>query len=123
MNNTETKILYEFSGYIRNKCNNDKSVSCKIDDYKLNEITSFIAHEIPKCKKIDISLDDLKDSQVLAKGGFGYSYLTAMNNNSRKKIIKIAICTDPIVIENLKSDNKGNELSKFIIMLEEFKLL
>jgi serine/threonine protein kinase len=103
MNHTE-KVSDEFNNFIKRKCVNDKSVSCQIDGNKLNEITSFIAHEIPKCKKIDITLNDLKDGKVLAKGGFGYSYITAMNNDSRKKIIKVAICTDSKATEELKSE-------------------
>ncbi len=120
MNHTE-KVSDEFKNFIKRKCVNDKSVSCQIDDNKLNEITSFIAHEIPTCKKIDITLDDLKDGKVLAKGGFGYSYITAMNNNSRKKIIKVAICTDNKATEELKSELKlHSELvnSKFDVFIK-----
>ena len=104
MNNTETKVYDDFSSFIERKCINDNSVTCQINDNKLYEITSFIAHEIPKCKTIGISLDDLRNGKVLAKGGFGYSYITAMNNNDRKKIIKVAICSDIKIINDLKSE-------------------
>ncbi len=105
MNYTE-KVSDEFNNFIKRKCMNDTSVSCQINDKKLYEITHFIAHEIPKCRKTDITYDDLKNSKVLAKGGFGYSYLTGLNDNSRKKIIKVAICSDIKIINELKSELK-----------------
>ena len=51
---------------------------------------------------VDINLTDLRNGKVLSKGGFGYSYITSLNNPSRKKIIKIAICSDIESINSLK---------------------
>lgn len=104
MNIAETKVSDSFREFIKRKCINDNSVSCQLNDSKINEITSFIAHEITNCKQIDITLDDLKNGKVLAKGGFGYSYLTSINNDSRKKIIKVAICTDIEATNELKAE-------------------
>jgi hypothetical protein len=104
MNIVENRVSDNFRDFIKRKCINDNSVSCKLNDNKIDEITSFIAHEITKCNEIDISLDDLKDGKVLAKGGFGYSYLTSINNDSRKKIIKVAICTDTDATNELKAE-------------------
>ncbi len=96
--NMNNYISEDFTTFYQSKCKNEdqkkKSIACSISFDKIDEISHFIAHEITRCKEIDITLDDLKDGKVLAKGGFGYSYITSLNNSSRKKIIKIIICPD-----------------------------
>jgi hypothetical protein len=107
MNNTNEYISNDFKFFYDRKCKNDNSVACKINDNKIDEISDFIAHEIPKCTEIDITLDDIKHGKILSKGGFGYSYITALNNPSRKKIIKIAICSGTLGKSLPESSGEG----------------
>jgi serine/threonine protein kinase len=76
------------------RCNNtEKNASCSITDTDKENIANFLAHVIPKCKKADITVEDIKAGKILGKGAYGYSYLTKRNNNNHK-IIKINIYTE-----------------------------
>jgi thiamine kinase-like enzyme len=101
---TENDIRVNFTKFKNDRCENEESVACSIDDDKINEISYFIAHIIPKCPNVDIKLDHIKNGNILSKGGMGYSFMTSNTDPNKKKIIKIAICTNESLLKNLKNE-------------------
>jgi len=82
----------------------DVACSIKYNNGKIENIANFLSSVIPSCSDIDITLKEIRNGKILGRGGFGYSYLTAFNDPSRKKIIKIAICKDDKSINELKEE-------------------
>ncbi len=84
-----TKIIDDITVYQKNNCDPiSKEPTCKIDDKDIEHISKFLTHIIPKCKKTNITLDDIKNGKILSKGAFGYSFIAGDN------IIKIAVCKE-----------------------------
>lgn len=65
--------------------------TCKISDSDINQISYFLAHKIPKCPNLNITLDNIRKGKIIGKGSFGYSFLVT-KNTTEKTIIKIIVC-------------------------------
>lgn len=73
--------------------NKKKVQTCIISDDMIHNISYFLSHKIPKCKNLDISLDNIKNGKIISRGSFGYSFLIT-NKLNNKIIIKIIVCND-----------------------------
>ena len=52
--------------------------TCKLSNDNINKISYFLSHKLPKCKKLDITLDNIRDGKIISRGSFGYSFYSAV---------------------------------------------
>ena len=67
-------------------CRYKDTPTCRIDDIKIRNIGYFFTSVIIQCPSTNITLDDIKQLQIIGKGTFGYG--VSLPN----KIVKIIIC-------------------------------
>ena len=79
-------IITGITDYKKNNCNNILSPACEISDDTINKISEFLTMFLPKCKKIGLSLKDIKNGKILAVGTTGYTFKV------KNKVIKIIVC-------------------------------
>lgn len=79
-------------------CRHKNIPTCRIDNIKIRNIGYFFTSVITKCPSTNITLDDIKQLQIIGKGTFGYGV------SIPNKIIKIIIC------ENNLNKNIINEI-------------
>lgn len=89
------KIQIDIKDFIDETCYEKekfKSIkTCLITDEKIDNISYFLAHKLPKCLELKINLESIKDGTIIGRGAFGYSFLVT-NRDKKKIIIKIVIC-------------------------------
>lgn len=70
--------------------------TCKLSEESINDISYFLAHKLPQCSQLNITLENIRNGKILGKGSFGYSFLVT-KNNLETVIIKIIVCnkSDP----------------------------
>ena len=101
---TESSVIKSISDEIKeikkNTCYTEKKElknvkTCKISDEKIENISYFLSHKLPKCKELKIDLKLISDGHIISRGAFGYSFLVE-NKENKKIIIKIIICDTDI---------------------------
>ena len=96
-NKLKTSIRTEMADCFNSDGKRKKNIpTCKLSEESINDISYFLAHKIPKCHALNITLDNIRNGKILGKGSFGYSFLVT-KSNSEKVIIKIIVCdrSDP----------------------------
>ena len=58
------------------QCNKPSDMSvCLITPSDIKNISYFLSHKLPKCKKLNITLNDIKNGNFLSSRSSGYSFL------------------------------------------------
>jgi hypothetical protein len=113
---TKQYIKDEFKRIIDNTCYNSGTLSnvktCKISEEKINNISYFLSHKLPKCDKLKINLNSVRNGKLISRGAFGYSFLVT-NTDNKKIIIKIILCEKTI---NYLPDGASSEEKKNLLM-------
>jgi serine/threonine protein kinase len=76
---------------INRKLSNEPT--CRITNNNIINISYFLSHKLPKCRNLNITLNDVKNGRILSLGTFGYSFLIEREDKT-KNIIKIIVCND-----------------------------
>jgi len=91
--------------------------TCKITDNMIDNISFFLSHKLPKCKYLNISLENIKNGKIISRGSFGFSFLIIDNKNN-KKIIKIIVAnnisTDDLFIDDDTNPSDNTSFTKKI---------
>lgn len=77
---------------------NKKENTCAITKEMIGNISFFLSHKLPKCKYLNMSLENIKNGRIISRGSYGYSFLVSDRNN-KKKIIKIILAKDDDVYD------------------------
>ena len=95
--------------------------TCQLNDHDIENISYFIAHKIPKCEKLNISLANIQSGIIIARGSFGYSFLLT-NMMGRKVLIKIIVCNNkkPEYITEKENMLKEIELHLKLTKLDKY---
>lgn len=95
--------------HIKNDCYDsknrliDESETCLISEDNIKNISYFLSHKLPRCKKLNIKLEDVKNGKLISRGSYGYSFLIERADNT-KTIIKIIVCNHKIKFTNFKNE-------------------
>ena len=109
---TISNIPYGIKLQKSNKCYPiDTSPTCNITDTQINNITKFLAHKLPTCKQLNISLENIKTGQIISSGSFGYTFKVT------DKIIKIILCDK----ENKKEIENEINIHKSLMKTQQNK--
>ena len=103
-------IFKGISEYKEKNCEKKYTNTCLISNDKIEQISKFLSHILPKCKKLNITLNDIKNGNILGAGAYGYTFKT------KDKVIKIILCEDLSINKILEEEiNIHTELmhSKF----------
>lgn len=57
--------------------------TCKITDEKINNITYFLVHKLPKCEELKININSVRRGKIIGRGAYGYSFL--VETTTKKK--------------------------------------
>jgi len=76
---------------------NRKTPTCRVSNKNITQISYFLSHKLPKCKKLNITLDNIRNGKIISRGSFGYSFYVT-KSDGKNIVIKIIIC-----------NNKNNE--------------
>jgi len=102
-------LIKNVKKYKETKCGPiDIEQSCKITGKDIENISKFLAHNIPKCKETNITLQDIKNGKILSKGAFGYGF------SAGNTVIKIIICKNN---QNREQTKKEINIHKFLTLL------
>ena len=83
-----------------------KHPTCIINDKMIKNISYFLSHKIPKCKELNITLDNIKNGKIISKDEYLYSFM--LTNKLKKKI------TISIIVDNgNKKENKYSEINLY----------
>jgi ankyrin repeat protein len=85
------KIRQDIQMYRDKTCEILNVPTCRIDDTKIRNISYFFTSVITKCPSTNISLNDVRQLQIIGRGSFGYG--VSLPN----KIVKIIICEQKLI--------------------------
>ena len=85
------KIRQDIKMYKDRTCETLNIPTCRIDDTKIRSISYFFTSVITKCPSTNITLNDVRQLQIIGRGAFGYG--VSLPN----KIVKIIICEQKLI--------------------------
>ena len=97
------KISEDIKKYRDKTCRTLDTPTCRIDENKIRNISHFFTSVITKCPATDITLNDVRQLEIIGKGTFGYG--VSLPN----KIVKIIICESNIN-QSLLNEIKYNKI-------------
>lgn len=119
----QKQIVRSIDKIMEKECdaNTKQSPTCQLSGYDIDNISYFIAHKIPKCKKLNISLDNISQGRIISRGSFGYSF-KLINKNGIAVLIKIIVCnnTKPEYIKEKEKMLKEIELHLKLTKLDKY---
>jgi thiamine kinase-like enzyme len=86
--------------------------TCLLSNDNIYKISYFLSHKLPKCKKLGLTLNNIRKGNIISKGSFGYSFNVTKSDDT-STVIKIIMCNKKEDMHKLMSEiETHSKLSK-----------